>query len=102
MRTRALLGVAFVLLFSFAGSSFAAEPWAQPAGKECKQASQVSPAAAPAVVKAEALKEAIFAAGWTCSTNADCPCAAPLCYCITSLHRCICNLDLCCVDGECP
>jgi len=99
MRAKVLVGAAFVLLFSFAGRSMAAEPWAQPAGKECKQVSQ---AAVPAIADADSLKAAIFMAGWFCSTVADCPCPSPpACYC-TPVGRCLCNMNLCCPDGECP
>ena len=100
MRTRVLLGVAVavVLVLSFAGPSNAAEPWAQPAVQTCTQA----PEATQAIADADFLKSAIFAASVTCTSNAQCPCAPPACYCVTSVHRCICNLDLCCMDGECP
>lgn len=98
MRARILLGAAFVLLLSFAGPSNAAEPWAQPAIQECKQA----PEATQAVADADALKAAIFVASWPCTSNAQCPCAPPACYCVTSVNRCICNQSLCCMDEECP
>lgn len=98
MRARILLGVAFVLLLSFAGPSNAAEPWAQPAAQECKQA----PEATEAVADADALEAAIFVAGWPCTSNAQCPCAPPACYCVTSVNRCLCNQNLCCMDEECP
>lgn len=99
MRAKVLMGVAFVLLSSFAGAANAAESWVQPAVQECKQDSS---GAAPAIVDAESLKSAIFMAGWSCTTVADCPCPSPpACYC-TLVNRCICNFNLCCPDGECP
>ena len=96
MRARILVGLALVVLFSFAGAASAAEPWEQPS--ECKQ---MSKAPAPAIEDGDALKAAIFTTWW-CTSNADCPCAPPACYCITSIGRCLCKQDLCCPDGECP
>lgn len=99
MRVGTLVALAAVLLFSFAGESRAAEPWADVAVNECKQI----PEATGAAGTVDPLEGALFATvNNRCTTVADCLCPyEPACFC-TSTQYCLCNIHLCCGGRNCP
>ena len=100
MKSRLVSVCVLTFLCSFAGSISVAiaEPWPELEVNQCKLEETGS---AEAELPADVLEAAIFQS-ITCSTVADCPCAAPACACIQSVHRCICQISLCCMEENCP